>query len=116
MSVLIDSAYDLCLRKGKDITLKRITTGAYNPATSSATQSSVNHSFKGMILNYTNREIDGSLILRGDRKIVLAAKGATVVPVISDQISVDSEVLKVVDVRQIEETGVDVVYICQCRR
>jgi len=101
---------------GKALTLRKVTEGTYDPATGAvSSQTTTDTSVKGMLLSYRDRDFEGTLIQRGDRKILIRASD-DVVPVVQD-IVLDSTIqYRLVDVRQIEEAGVDVVYICQGRQ
>lgn len=100
---------------GRSLTIRKKTTGAYDPATSSATLSNTDVSAFGCLLNYGDKERDGSMIQAGDRKAVIKAKDIASAPEINDFIVYESKEYKIVNVRQIEESGVDIAYICQVR-
>lgn len=101
---------------GKALTLRKVTEGTYDPSTGAVgSQSTADTSVKGMLLNYKDEDFLDSLIQRGDRKIVLRASDG-VVPEIQDIVLDGSVEYRLVDVREIEEAGTDVVYICQGRQ
>lgn len=101
---------------GKELTLRKVTEGSYDPTTGAISgQTTTDTAVKGMLLSYRDKDFDGTLIERGDRKILIRASDS-VVPEVQD-IVLDSTVqYRLVDVRQIEESGDDVVYICQGRK
>jgi len=101
---------------GKALTLRKVTEGTYDPTTGAISgQTTTDTSVKGMLLSYRNKDFEGTLIQRGDRKILIRASDS-VVPEVQD-IVLDSTIqYRLVDVRQIEEAGADVVYICQGRQ
>ena len=99
---------------GKALTLRKVTEGSYDPSTGSASNTTADTSVKGMLLNYNDRQFDGNVIQRGDRKIVIRASDS-VIPEIQDIILDGSTEYRIVEVRQIEEAGTDVIYICQGR-
>jgi len=102
---------------GKTVTLRKEGNDAdnYDPATGVMTNSTTDYSTKAMLLNYRDNQFDGEIIRRGDRKAVLKAKGLAVVPEPQDLIVIGSSEWRIVNVRQIEESDTDVVYICQLR-
>jgi len=116
MSSLQNSAASLIARKGQDVTLGKRTASTYNTATGVATNTTANHSFKGLVLEYDNRERDGTVIQAGDRKVVLAGKGATVTPEAGDTITVGAVVFRVVNVQVVSEVTKALVFTCQVRR
>jgi hypothetical protein len=68
-----------------------------------------------VVLDYTAREIDGTLILASDRKVYVATAGLDVTPEPSDQVVVGSEVLSIVNVGRLAPAGVDVFFLLQAR-
>ena len=61
-------------RVGKEGTIEYVATGGYNPSTGKASTSSTETTVRGVVENYSSREIDGTSVLRGDRKWTIAAK------------------------------------------
>ena len=63
--------------------------------------------------NYSNAEIDGSNIMRGDVKLICSAGGLR--PVVGWSCLLDSVTYRVMNCEPIRESGVDVVYYVQLR-
>lgn len=105
---------------GRNMTLRKITPGAYDPSTGeTAAATTRNTSTRGMLLNYRNSQINNTTILRGDRKCILKVPSGRVVPEPSDRLIVGREEdLGIVDVRRIAlgGDGTVIVYILQVRR
>ena len=99
---------------GKALTLRKVSEGAYDPATGAATNTDTDTSVKGMVLNYKDGQFDGDVVQRGDRKIVLRASDS-VTPEVQDLVIAGSDQYRIVNVRQIEQAGTDLVYVCQGR-
>lgn len=112
---MIDDLETLINDKGKAFTLRRVTAGAYAPSTSSGTVSNVDYIVRGLIINYKDRNRDGTQVKAGDRKAIIKAKGLTVAPRKGDFFVVDSKALEIIEVQQVEESGVIVSYHCQIR-
>lgn len=112
---IADCSYTLIDDIGKDVILRKVTEGAYNVATGSVTNTTSDETVKAMILNYRDSQFDGSLILQGDRKIVIAAKDATI-PQADDLIIEGSNTYRLISVRTVEENDVDVIFTCQGRK
>lgn len=100
---------------GKTLTLRKVTEGSYDPSTGGISNTTADTTTKGMLLNYMDMQFDGDIIQHGDRKIVLRATDS-VTPEIQDIVLDGSVEYRLIDVRQIEEAGVDIVYICQGRQ
>ena len=99
---------------GKDLTLRKVSEGTYDPATGAATNTDTDTSVKGIVLNYKDGQFDGDIVQRGDRKIVLRASDS-VVPEIQDLVIDGSDNYRIINVRQIEQAETDLVYVCQGR-
>lgn len=115
MTTLAQDALDLLSDMGETLTLKKVSTGSYDPSTGSATETTTDYSVTGTFINYKQGHIDGSLIQRGDRKALIAAKGLTVDPAIDDKITGVDDSVRVVAVQKIREGGSTVAFFCQVR-
>lgn len=101
---------------GKTITLRTVVEGTYDIASGSLTGGSTTDTeVKAMFLGYDDPLFDGEIIQRGDRKVVIRASDG-VEPKTQDILIEGSTQYKVISVRQIEQAGTDVVYICQARQ
>jgi hypothetical protein len=116
MSSLQNSAASLIARKGRSVTLAKLGASTYNTATGVASASSTNYTFNALVLAYSNRERDGTLIQAGDRKIVLTGKGAGATPEVGDTVTVGSITFKLVDVQVVVENTDNLIFTCQGRR
>lgn len=63
-------AEKLISMKGVPVTITRTTAGAYDPVTGGVTSTTTTLSGNGVFLNYTIRDIDGTNVLTGDRKVL----------------------------------------------
>lgn len=68
----------------------------------------------GIVTEYPQKMIDGTLIRAGDRMVTLAATGT--VPTVADKIKVGSDIYNIVMVKPLSPAGVDLMYEIQCRR
>lgn len=73
------------------------------------------YSAQGVIINYTDKEIDNTLILRNDRKVILIAESiqSQKIPEMSDQITIEGVTYDIVGEVQRDPAGAT--YTCQCR-
>lgn len=69
------SAKRLLDRFGQPIVLLRQGAGAYDADTGTVTRSGQSHTGVGVLLNYEQRDIDGSVIQEGDQHVLLSAVG-----------------------------------------
>lgn len=97
---------------GSDLTLSRAGVAIYNPTTGTVTNGTPSSfTARGVFIEYREDNIDGTLVKRGDRKLLLAASGATGTPAVNDIVNG----LKVLDVRTIAPNGVPIGWTCQVR-
>ena len=115
---LVDAASRLTTKFGKDITLvQKTASGDYDPSGRTSPNTTVNRTFKGVVLNFRTDEIDGTIITSEDHKVILVAKGAVAVPKTKDDIEFDTPTKKrtIVSVRTVEVSGNDIIYELQVR-
>lgn len=65
-----------------------------------ATRTPLTNSCKGFVDDYSESRIDGTVIMRGDRRIVLIAYGMTLTPQPGDQVTIQGEYYKIINVRR----------------
>lgn len=111
--------YTLLNELGYPIQIRKVSS-SYNAATSAATQTLSDTTCTGKLVKYQNKDVDGSLIRKSDRRAIISAKGLSVVPEEKDQIidgiETDSEVFSIIDVQTITKGTTVVAYICQARK
>ena len=110
--MLGNAVVDLMQKYGSDLTLTRQVGGAYDSQTgtvSGGTPTPFN--FRGVFINYDDKHIDGTLVLRGDRRLLMQARGMTTAPALGDVIAGH----RVIDVRPVAPNGVAIAYSCQVR-
>lgn len=101
---------------GRALTLTRRVSGAYDTATGTATVTATEYSGRGAVFDYPARLIDGTHVLRGDKRIVMSAQGLSVVPAPGDAITLGDVDHRVIDVKALEPAGTVVLYTLQVRR
>lgn len=97
---------------GADAVLRRTVQGQYDPATATSTDTVTNTTVRAAVFDYTNDEIDGTLILRTDKKAVIS--GSEPLPV--DVLIWQGAQHRVVSATTISPAGQPVLYIAQVRR
>lgn len=106
---------------GYDLTFRRPSSGgSYNPATGAVSGgSNADETARVVFLNYTSRDIDGTLVQRGDRKAVMAATyngtALSKTPQIDDELRGEGDAVRIVSVQTIKSGSTVLAYICQAR-
>ena len=105
--------------KGLTCTITKQTAGTYSVSTGVATVTTSTQSAYGALFDYDNTNIDGSLVKKGDRKLLLSALNtslaALTAPSVNDQVTAYSVTYTIVAIRPIAPSGVAVAYDCQIR-
>jgi hypothetical protein len=109
------TADGLLTDKGQSMTLTKTTAGTYDPETGTSTPTTEAHTVTGVVLDYPNREIDGTLILRGDKKVLVSADGLAVDPAPQDTLTFGGVVNQVIDAKPLRPAGTVVLWTLQVR-
>ena len=122
MSVFYDEmaavALDLITEFGLRITLRTVTPGGYDPDTSETTPDTIDdQTGQGILIDYTGQEFQAnSLILQGDKKLKLAAKGLTSAPSLLSKVIADGKTYSIVPpLKEINPAGTPLLYELQVR-
>jgi hypothetical protein len=98
---------------GSTLTVTRSTPGTYAPSTGAMTGATIStFTVRGVFINYTDSNVDGTVVRMGDRRLLVAATGAGGTPAVGDRVSG----LQVIDVRTIAPNGVAIAWACQMRK
>lgn len=105
--------------KGLACTITKQTAGTYDPATGAATITTSTQSAYGALFDYENKNIDGTLVKKGDRRLLLSALNtagaALTAPSVNDTVTANSVTYTIIAIRPIAPSGVAVAYDCQIR-
>ncbi len=74
------TAQGLLADKGQACTLGVVANGAYNPATATSTPTTTSYPVTAAVFAYGAKDIDGTLIRQGDKKVLMSAYGLAVTP------------------------------------
>lgn len=99
---------------GQAVTITHVVTGAYDPATGLVSSTSTVQSGFAVELAYSSSEIDGTLILRGDKKLLLSISGMTAIAV-EDTCTVGGVVYVIKNVKPLSPGGIVLLYELQLR-
>lgn len=113
VAILQEHGYDLTFRRPNN-------GGTYNAATGAITGgSNADETARVVFLNYNSRDIDGTLVQRGDRKAVMAATyngtALTKTPQIDDELRGEGDAVRVVSVQTIKSGASILAFVCQAR-
>ena len=105
--------------KGLTCTITKQTAGTYSTSTGVASVSTSTQSAYGALFDYENKNIDGTLVKKGDRRLLLSALNtalaALTAPSVNDTVAANSVTYTIVAIRPIAPSGVAVAYDCQIR-
>lgn len=103
---------------GEPLLLLKKTFGAYNPATGITESTSTTINVIGYQASFDLSDIDGSSVIRGDRKIILSHRdtsGNLIDPDVDDEIDGLGDKVSIVSVSKIMSGSTPLTYICQVR-
>lgn len=97
-----------------DITLTVVTVGTRVASTEGTQPTEATHTVKGFVGDYKDREIDGEIIQRGDRKVIILGGSlpSGVVPKQNDKTTIGGETRRI---QNIQRDPAAATYKCQVR-
>lgn len=102
---------------GRDVTLRKITIGTYDPTTGvPASVTTADYVTRGLLIAYRDSVVNGTLILNQDRKCIIKVKNLAVAPAINDQLIVGADKYTIVNFKQNELGGTVFLYTLQLRK
>jgi hypothetical protein len=117
--MLSKDMYTLVQEFGQQVTLRKVVTGAYNPSTGTAGNTTTDYSVKSYMAQFTLSELTLDTVVRGDRKALLSAYDTSGVPIPapdeSDLLVGVGDTVRVVATQTIYSGDSVVCYICQVR-
>lgn len=106
--------------KGLALTLIKKTAGAYDPATSSSTNTTTSYSGSGLREEYDLKDVDGAMVRQGDVKFLVSPMlingNDTPEPSADDSITFDGSTYSVVSVSPWNYAGIAVGFEVQARK
>ena len=111
---LAEAASELLEEFGTGLVLKRVTSGAYDPATGDVANTETTHAGFGAAFDYESRDIDGTKIKAGDHRILIGVAGMAE-PEADDRVTISGRTFTVVRSRTLAPAGVPVVFDVQAR-
>lgn len=113
-SILKNTANSLLVKFGQSVTISRNSAGSYNTSTGTSVITTTTQNSRGALFDYGLGEIDGTLILKGDKKMLLSAVGITK-PFVNDVVSANGSVFTILSVNETNPANSVVMYELQLR-
>ncbi len=110
------TAERLIREKGQAVTYRHVVNGEYDPATGAAGTTVTNHPARAAVFGFKNSDIDGTLILKTDKRVLLACDSLAVEPSKDGRLQIGGVDHEIVSVEPIAPAGTAVVYIVQARK
>lgn len=102
---------------GMPMTLSVETAGTYDPATGViSVATTTTYPVDGLVVEYESKDIDGSLIKLGDKKILMTASDTTPEPTSDYTLTMSSIDWAVINCNPIAPAGLAIVYEVQVRK
>jgi hypothetical protein len=102
-------ASKLMAKFGGEVTIRRVTVGAYNTTTGIAAETTSDTAIRGVLEDVTLREVN-DLIQAGDRRLLIAAADVGNPPTTADEVLIAAVVHQVISVRTIEQDNEPITY------
>jgi hypothetical protein len=99
----------LMARFGGDVTIRRITVGAYNTTTGAVSETASDNEIKGILEDVNLREVN-DLIQASDKRLIVAAADTAAVPTTVDKVLINNIVHQVIRVDTIEQDNEPITY------
>ena len=102
-------ASKLMAKFGGVATLRRVTSGVYNPTTGTAAETTTDTAVRGVLEDVSLREVN-DLIQAGDKRLLIAAADLANAPTPADRVIIAGRTLQVIQVRTIEQDNEPITY------
>jgi hypothetical protein len=119
MAINYKKLADMSLRqindKGRNVTLRYVDIGQYDPVNDTVSGGGDSDvTVKAVFRDYTQKELDDTIIQEDDKEVLIAAKDITK-PSINDVV-VDTDILKIVNVKEVRPGDTALIYKLQARK
>jgi len=107
-----DTALRLLTKRGRTVTVTSITTGSYDPNTGSQATTTSTTTPKGFLTNHEAKDVDGTMIMIGDKKLLLDSSAAIKT---DDTVTIGAVTYSVIGIDEKNYNGTRVMWICNVR-
>jgi hypothetical protein len=94
---------------GGTATIRRVTTGTYNPATGTVSESTSDTAVRGVLQDVNLREVN-DLIRATDKRLLIAAADLAAAPTTADEVIITGATYQVIRVDTIEQDNTAITY------
>ena len=94
---------------GGEVTIRRITVGAYNTSTGTAAETTSDTVLRGVLEDVNVREVN-DLIQSGDKRLTVAAADVAAAPQTADRVVISSVSHQVIRVNTVEQDNTAITY------
>ena len=94
---------------GGEVTIRRITVGAYNTSTGTAAETTSDTVLRGVVEDVSVREVN-DLIQSGDKRLTVAAADVATVPSTADRVLISGVTHQVIRVTTVEQDNEPITY------
>lgn len=113
------TANKLLKGKGQAVTITSQAVGDYDTTTGTASVTTTNQTGWGAVFEYTNKNIDGTLILAGDKQLLLSAINSDgtllTAPQVNDTVTIGGQVSTIKQVKPLSPAGTALLFDCNIR-
>lgn len=102
-------ATKLMAKFGGSVTIRRVTTGVYNPTTGTSSEFITDAMLRGVLQDVNLREVN-DLIQAGDKRLLIAAADIVFTPTTADRVIIEGRTLQVIQVQTIEQDNTAITY------
>lgn len=102
-------ASKLMARFGGVATIRRVTTGVYNPITGNASQTIADTNVRGLLQDVNLREVN-DLIQADDKKLTIAAADLTTPPTTADLVLIANVTHQIIALQVVEQDNAPITY------
>jgi hypothetical protein len=110
------TAKRLLTKYGQWSTLTEQTPGSYDPATASVSVTATGHTVIAAAFDFAAKDIDGTLIQQGDKRVYIAAQGLAITPAPGmTWTDANANVFRVITAQPLNPAGTAVIHTLQVR-
>lgn len=102
-------ASKLMAKFGGEVTFRRVAAGIYNPTSGTSLPVTTTTTIRGVLDSVSENEAN-DLIKGTDKKLTIAAADLAFEPSVSDQVTVASRIMQIVQVTKIEQDNTAIVF------
>lgn len=102
--------------KGRSITYRSFAGGVYTPSTDSFSNASTDTTIFGVFTDYSQNEVNDTLIMAGDKLVIVSALDFTTPPKLNDFVIDGSDYYKVLSIETVKPASIAIIYKLQVRK